>query len=114
VGIKRHAHHLEHLRRDRRTENGGDRTPPVPVTCCADRDARIDGEVKPHMWMEQRERAHDILDRGDLGRVALQELQTGGHIAEQVAHLESDAGQQRAGSLFDLLPRTDSNRRASA
>ena len=65
------ADHLEHLRRNRSSEDRAYRAPAVPVAGGVERGAGVDGEVKPDMRMEHRERAHDIFDCGDLGRIAL-------------------------------------------
>ena len=98
-----HADHVEHLRRDRRTIHGSDRPALVPVAIAAQRGATVDREVETDVRMEHRECADDILDRGDLGGIALQELQARRHVGEEVPHLDHHAWQQRTRTLLDDL-----------
>src|SRR5258708_24323842 len=65
--------------------------------------------MKADMRMEQRECADDILDRSDLGGVALQELQPRRNIGEEVSNLDRHSRKQRSRSLFDRFAGPDAN-----
>ena len=70
--------------------------------------------MKANVRVKKRERAHDLLDRGHLGGVALQELEARRHVGEEVAYLDHHARQQRPSSVLDHLARPNPQLRSAA
>ena len=66
------------------------------------------------MRVQQRECAHDVLDRCDLGGVALQELQPRRHVGKEVSDLDRNTGQERPRALLGGLAGPDAEYRAAA
>ncbi len=64
--------------------------------------------------MQEGEGRHHILYGCDLGGIRFEEFQARRHVAEQVANLNGDAGEQRPGTVFDHLARPDVDPRAGA
>ena len=114
AGDQRHADHLQHLSGDRGTVNSGDRAPPVAVAVAAHRRTAVDREMEADVRVEQRERADHVLDGRDLGRVALEKLESRRQVGEQVANLDRDSRQERPHPLLDDLAVADPKRRATA
>jgi len=113
---ERHAHDLQHLLAHGGAVHRCKSPAPVAVACAADRGASVDRELKPDVGMEERERDHDVFDGRDLGGIGFEELQPRGYVGKEVAHVNCEPRQERAGAMLDHLagPNVDSSTRAGA